>query len=295
MARGNSVIKIIISFLLALLMAFALSSCSSGEMSTPLPPTTPDESHVTTPLETFSTPTTTPPLPYTPSETNFSKPTLETLYTPTEGFNVPVEIYGEMMNGHDNLVSFGNEGIGNKRLKELVDNGEIPKDVRALNLELNGIYELAPLKTLSNLQYLNLSWNMISDLWYIQYGTELRVLILNYNHITEISFLKSLADLEILNLSHNHVSELEPLESLTKLQLLDLSWNQINDLMPLASLSGLQYLILDNRTEVPNALREALPNCKIIIEETPMSWEGGPYPPADDYPPYPSQYYANHS
>jgi Leucine-rich repeat (LRR) protein len=117
-------------------------------------------------------------------------------------------------------VDLSGGNLDDGALAGLVESGEIPADVTALDLSNNFIADIAPLARLQNLQALNL------------YG----------NYIYDLGPLKGLAGLKILDLGYNLIQDLTPLQSLTQLAELNISQNLAADLTPLGGLGNLNRL-----------------------------------------------------
>ena len=111
--------------------------------------------------------------------------------------------------------SFSGQDITNERLKEIVDNGEIPKNVEQLGLSTNQISDVMSLKALTSLRTLSLVDNQIIDITPLQSLTNLRNLSLDNNQINDISSLKSLVNLEGLRLIGNQLTQ-EQIDELQK-------------------------------------------------------------------------------
>ena len=97
--------------------------------------------------------------------------------------------------------------------------------------------------------------------------SELRTLSLTDCTLTNVAFLSSLTNLTTLYLSDNYIADLSPLSSMQSLRTLYLDGNPVGDLAPLFSLSSLQTLSLQSvplSTAQLDALKIALPGCKIF-------------------------------
>ena len=108
------------------------------------------------------------------------------------------------------------------------------------------ISDISPLAELPKIKYLDLKDNQISDISALENLTDLQILDLSNNQISNYSFLKDLKQLQSLNLSYNQISDYSFLKDLKQLQSLYLRNNQISDISFLENLSGLQTLDLRN-------------------------------------------------
>ncbi|MCL1791731.1 MAG: protein kinase [Peptococcaceae bacterium] len=136
--------------------------------------------------------------------------------------------------------------LSDKQLAVMIDNGQIPEDVKELVLHFNNISDVTPLQVLKDLEALDLSLNRISN----------------------VGPLGTLTNLTSLDLSNNAIRDLSPLRSLVGLKVLDISSNNINDISGLKGLVNLKQLTISSRgltEEKINDLEEALPNCRINV------------------------------
>ena len=124
---------------------------------------------------------------------------------------------------------------------------EFAINLTKLDLGLNEIPNVAPLKNLTNLTELYLNRNRrISDVSPLKNLTNLRHLTLGGNLISDISPLKDLISLSYLHVGYNNVVDISPLKYLTTLTFLNLDDNRISDVSPLADLPNLTALHLDD-------------------------------------------------
>ena len=82
----------------------------------------------------------------------------------------------------------------------------------------------------------------------------------------ELRWLAGLENLERLGLGNTQVSDLAPLAELENLKRLTFEDTQVTDIAPLAGLENLEWLSLYDTQVSPEqvqALRQALPNCRI--------------------------------
>lgn len=132
---------------------------------------------------------------------------------------------------------------------------EILSELRAVNLCVNSISDVAPLTNLSHLAVVALHDNHVSDVspfggmpWLVELHmwnngiadahslsplVNLRQLHLGWNNIADAGFLQGMSNLWFLALWNNQLSDITPLTGLSKLTQLYLSGNQITNLAPL--------------------------------------------------------------
>ena len=125
-----------------------------------------------------------------------------------------------------------------------------PSDAAELKLGGQGIEDLSGLERFSALDTVDLSGNELFNVIQLQYSPSrltIRVLNLSGNKLRDINALSTLTAIEELDLSFNQIESLQPLMKLTTLRRLDLTGNVLDA----ASL---------------DALRAALPDCKIIAD-----------------------------
>ncbi|HIG80262.1 MAG TPA: hypothetical protein EYQ62_01160 [Verrucomicrobiales bacterium] len=119
---------------------------------------------------------------------------------------------------------------------------------------------------LTNLERLDFAGGDISDPAALAKLTKLRSLQIYNCGLKDFSALSGLDSLEELNASGNKVSNLSSLKGLTKLRVLALNQNLIKDVSPLSGLKSLEWMnLMDNpiSREAIEALKKALPKCKI--------------------------------
>ena len=124
----------------------------------------------------------------------------------------------------------------------------------------------APLRYCKDLMMLDLGHCDITDISFISGMEHLRVLILADNEITDLSPLAGLQELEYVEVFLNKIRDFSPLANKPRLVDLNIYYNPIQDLSPLATDTALQRLWLGQcglSTGQINALKKALPNCKI--------------------------------
>jgi Leucine-rich repeat (LRR) protein len=179
-------------------------------------------------------------------------------------------VYPELTICYDSPVkiTLADKNITDSELAEMVENGEIPRNVTGLYLHDNritditplaGLTELvdlilcgnpisdhSPLSSLTNLLILNSSRTGFNDITPISGLTQLRWLSLGENQISDLTPLRRLINLENLELSVNPISDVSPLSHLTKLLSLNLMQCEITDVAPLARIRSLRALDLEH-------------------------------------------------
>ena len=115
-----------------------------------------------------------------------------------------------------------------------------------LNLSDLGISDISALAGLMQLKRLDLWNNTISDVAPLAELTQLTSLVLTGNIISDISSFAELTQLTDLSLWDNIISDISPLAKLKKLTYLDLHGNTISDISPLAALTQLTDLRIGN-------------------------------------------------
>ena len=131
-----------------------------------------------------------------------------------------------------------------------LDGVSVASNVTQLDLSGKGIADLSGLERLNYLETLDLSRNRISNLYVMgisQSRGSLRELNLAFNQISSVSDLTALSALESLNLYGNPLSGCQALQSMTWLKWLNVGSCGLSE----DQLAG---------------LRDALPNCEIVLE-----------------------------
>lgn len=152
---------------------------------------------------------------------------------------------------------------------------------------MHGEDDFSILKYCKNLMALDVGHNYIYDLSFLYDLPKLRVLIVACNCITDITPVGSLKDLEYLELFWNRIEDISPLTNLTHLIDLNLVNNYIKDLSPLYEMKTLKRLwthhynmhgMLDPATPM-RQLREALPDVHIDNDSTSTAggWRVNPH------------------
>ncbi|MCL1792047.1 MAG: G5 domain-containing protein [Peptococcaceae bacterium] len=148
------------------------------------------------------------------------------------------------------VENFTNKGITDSKLAEMVQKGEISRDVTTLYLNDNQITDITPLESLTGLTELHLNYNKITNFAKLQSLSNLRLLSLQKNNIIDTTSLGSLKSLHSLNLAANDIIEFSSLKKLTNLKELNIKDN--------AGVGVLEPKAIE--------LQKSLPNCKIIYQ-----------------------------
>ena len=115
---------------------------------------------------------------------------------------------------------------------------EYALNLNSLLLQGNNITNLAPLATLTTLEYLYLAGNnSLTDISPLSSLTGLKRLHLDFNRISDIRPLAGLTALTHLGLTHNSISDVNPLAGLYNLEILHIQHNSIADHSPLDGLA----------------------------------------------------------
>ena len=128
---------------------------------------------------------------------------------------------------------------------------------RAAKPHLTQVSDVAPLASLTALQFLDLRRTPVSDVAPLASLTALQGLYLTGTPVSDVAPLASLTALQGLDLRGTPVSDVAPLASLTALQVLDLEGTQVSDVSPLAAIEGLLMFVEDDSRK--RALRRTLP------------------------------------
>jgi len=163
---------------------------------------------------------------------------IETLEPTTE---TPFEIISQ----DPVIVNLIDKELTNDQLAQMVEIGEIPRNVTVLLLDLNSINDISALSGLTELTKLSITFNYISNLDPLSKLTNLTHLQLYCNQINDVSALRTLAGLTNLELGENQISDISSLIELTNLTHLTLDGNDLSE-------------------EQINELQTALPECTII-------------------------------
>ena len=126
---------------------------------------------------------------------------------------------------------------------------EFATGLTELRIRLEGLPDLTPLASLTNLTVLdlgNFASGKLTDVSRLplERMTRLTELILDGHKIADVAPLTCLENLTVLDLSSNEIADLRPLAELTRLTKLSLYGNQVRDLSPLAGLKNLKEINL---------------------------------------------------
>ncbi len=147
------------------------------------------------------------------------------------------------------------------------------EQLESLDLSGNEISDLSPLVGLSALRELNVSGNKVASLSPLMGLSALERLDVSANSVSSIAALSGLASLKYLDLSENALGGMDALAGLTALEELGLRATGIGDgaLSALHGLASLRRLDIEENADLTlsgvNALREALPDCEILVTE----------------------------
>ena len=134
--------------------------------------------------------------------------------------------------------------------------------------------DFAILKYCKNLQALDIGHNRVTDLSFLYDLPHLKVLIVACNiELKDITPIGSLKELQYLEIFKNDINDISCLANCTELVDLNICFNRISDWSPLEGLTHLRRLWMFNSNnysdnipvpkEAVNALRRALPDCKV--------------------------------
>ena len=123
--------------------------------------------------------------------------------------------------------------------------------ITALTCKQRGIYELTPLRALTQLEYLDLTGNEIEALSPLGGLPALRELILDGNKwLRTMDGLEGLGSLEDLSVRVTDLEDIKALSPLTALKAADISANKITDISALSGLPNLVTVNLDSNREL---------------------------------------------
>jgi len=134
--------------------------------------------------------------------------------------------------------------------------------LRRLQLSENSITDISPLQNLTNLENLRLERNQISDITPLQNLPKLTGLFLLLNKVTNITPLQNLTTLEDLELDENGIQNIDVLRHLTRLHTLDIIGNQITDLQALTDNEGMNFgddIYIANNPLSATAINQQIP------------------------------------
>ena len=129
---------------------------------------------------------------------------------------------------------------------------EYATDLTHLDLASNRIFNVAPLASLTKLEYLSLAMNgnSITPEWLSDYTplrklVSLRHLDIAFNHVVEdLGFVQDLVNLEVLDISFNKLEDIGAVHNLVNLRELYASFNEIKNISMLTELEHLEVLDL---------------------------------------------------
>lgn len=151
--------------------------------------------------------------------------------------------------GTINPLSLSSVNTKSKEDREYaVDN---QNEVVSIVLAESDLTDISFLATFPNLIELNLSLNKINDISPLKNLSKLESLTLWGNDIEDISVIESLKKLLHLDLSMNKIIDISPLRNLKFLKSLDLWNNQIKDIFLLSDFQSLDNLVLFDLSENP--------------------------------------------
>lgn len=168
-----------------------------------------------------------------------------------------------ILKGFTNLeiLSLYNVSIMQNKLKLFLYKSE-------LSITRKYLIDASFVQELSHLRKVDLSHNQITDTVIFQNMHDLQNLNLSNNKISNIKTLSKLDKIRELNLNNNRIADVSPLVSLRKLNSLKLQNNKIRNIEGLKGLNQLTTLDISENDLEPQdieALKEALPKCKIIF------------------------------
>lgn len=169
-------------------------------------------------------------------------------------------------------IDWYDKNLMKKYIQQIISLNEI-------NLSCKRIFNISPLRRLTNLTQLLLDNNEILDISALANCKKISILTLDCNQITDISALANLNNLTWVNLSYNQITDISALQNLANLTKVGLENNQITDLSPLANLKRLEFIKLNDNpiSQLSNGiadmdnylhmawLQKQIPNCKIFI------------------------------
>jgi len=141
-------------------------------------------------------------------------------------------------------------------------------------------FDLLPsLVEATQLETLGVSYSSVNDVSALKDVHGLKSLDIVGTELTDLSVLAGMNQLEVLHANRTGVKDISPLQSVPNLRELDLRWTFVEDLSPLMKLKNLKELHLrksefsklyaqgnENATKQYEELRDALPDCEILID-----------------------------
>ncbi len=113
-----------------------------------------------------------------------------------------------------------------------------------INLPKIPVYDLSPLKKLSNLRILILSTTPVNNIEPLATLTNLKTLKINGTDVYDLEPIKVLLNIESLDLSNTQISTLESISELTNLRELEIYGTNISYLEPIKKMTNLRRLVI---------------------------------------------------
>ena len=130
--------------------------------------------------------------------------------------------------------------------------------LESVNVSLNRIIDLTPIRSLPKLTHLAFYGTPISNLEPLARLETLQVIDASGCRISDLTPLANLNNLIRLNLRDNQIKNIAPLAGLTELRELSLHHNEITDVTPLAGVSGLRELEIERNDIADHSPLDAL-------------------------------------
>lgn len=159
------------------------------------------------------------------------------------------------------ILSLYNVSIMQNKLKAFLHHSE-------LSITRKYLMDASFVQDLNHLLKVDLSHNQITDTIIFENMQDLQKLNLSNNKISNIKALSKLKKITELNLNNNRVTDISPLLSLRKLNSLKIQNNKITNVEGLKEFNQLTTLDISENDLDPDeveALKEALPKCKVIF------------------------------
>jgi len=169
----------------------------------------------------------------------------------------------KILKGFTNLeiLSLYNVSIMQNKLKSFLYNSE-------LSITRKYLIDASFVRDLSHLRKVDMSHNQITDTMIFENMIQLQQLNLSNNKISNINALGKLDQITDLNLSNNRIADVSALVSLRRLNNLKLQNNKLRSVEELKDFNQLISLDISENDLDPQeveALKEALPKCKITF------------------------------
>ena len=145
---------------------------------------------------------------------------------------------------------------------------------RVLFLGSESVKDITPLSGLKNLLVLGLDNTQTRDTTPLAEHTKLQILSLGNTQVSDVSPLAGLTNLQELDLRQSKVSDISALSGLTNLRRLVLTGTAVSDLTPLLTLAKLTELDVIGTPvgkEQIEAIKKALPTCKVLHNPFPKA------------------------